>query len=205
MRRRAFLTALAIGSAGCLGRATPDDGEAADGEAADGESTDERTNAVETPTAGSDEPSVEPAEQGVPGSGPEAESSVETVRVGDGPPSGAQPHGLVVWRDGPVRPVIVEISSPDADIDVSRTTQLEPGEYLRFELTERVDYEITVFETGRTRYRFDLSSSMVDCNASTTTVRVPESGPVEYGTISTMMACQTVTVSTGDDETDGGS
>jgi|GEM_PF-2450604 len=195
MRRRAFLTALAAGSAGCLGRAMPGDGGRTPD---DGGSTDGEADVDGTPTADPDDSSIEPAEQGVPDSGPEAESPVETVPVGDGPPSGAQPHELIVWRDGPPRPVVVDISSPDADIAVSRATQLDRGEYLRFELAERVDYEIVVRQKGRTRYGFDLASSTVDCNASTTTARVPESGAVEYGTVSTMVACPTGTVAVED-------
>ena len=184
MRRRAFVAALAVGSAGCLGRAGP----GTDGPTESGTDS-ERTPATDTPTR-----TVEPAKQTVPQSNPEAESPVETYRLGDGPPSGAQAHELVVWRDGPVRPVTVEVSAPATDLAVSPTTQVDPGAYLLFELTERVDYEVAVHVKGGTWYGFDIAASYVDCNDSRTTVRVPESEPVEYGTFTTDMGCS-VTVS----------
>ncbi|WP_436932392.1 hypothetical protein [Halosimplex halobium] len=193
MRRRAFVAALAFGSAGCLGLA----GRDADGSPDDGMESDP------TPATDARTRTVEPAEQRVPQSDPEAESPDETYRLGDGPPSGAQAHELVVWRDGPVRPVTVEVSAPAADIAVSPTPQLEPGAYLLFELTERVDYEVAVHVKGGTWYGFDIAANYVDCNDSRTTVRVPESEPVEYGTFTTSMACSVGTASTSDDGGDG--
>lgn len=189
MRRRALLSALAVGSTGCLGLA----GRDADGP------TDDGTDSGSTPATDARTRTVEPAEQKVPQSDPEAESPDETYRLGDGPPSGAEAHELVVWRDGPVRPVTVEVSAPAADIAVSPTPQLEPGAYLLFELTERVDYEVAVHVKGGTWYGFDIPADYVDCNVSRTTVRVPESEPVEYGTVSTMVACATGTVVVEDD------
>jgi hypothetical protein len=185
MRRRAFVAALALGSAGCLGRTgSGDDGSTDDGTGAERPSPSDRMTRT-----------VEPAEQEAPQPDPEGESPVETYRLGDGPPSGAQAHELVVWRDGPVRPVTVEVSAPAADIAVSPTPQLEPGAYLLFELTERVDYEVAVHVKGGTWYGFDIAASYVDCNDSRTTVRVPESEPVEYGTFTTSMACSVGTAS----------
>ncbi|QLH83920.1 hypothetical protein [Halosimplex pelagicum] len=186
MRRRALLAGLAAGSAGCLGRTGP---------GTDGP-TDSGTDSERTPAGDTATRTVEPAEQKIPQSDPEAESPDETYRLGDGPPSGAQAHELVVWRDGPVRPVTVEVSAPAADIAVSPTPQLEPGAYLLFELTERVDYEVAVHVKGGTWYGFDIAASYVDCNDSRTTVRAPESEPVEYGTFSTSMACSVGTAST---------
>ncbi|WP_436906540.1 hypothetical protein [Halosimplex marinum] len=181
MRRRAFVAALALGSVGCLGRPGPGTGGPTD------DGTDaERTSPTRT---------VEPAEQEAPQSDPEAESPDETYRLGDGPPSGAEAHELVVYRDGPVRPVTVEVSAPAADIDISPTPQLEPGAYLLFELTERVDYEVAVHVKGGTWYGFDIAASYVDCNDSRTTVRVPDSEPVGYGTFTTSMACSVGTAS----------
>jgi len=187
MRRRALLSALALGLTGCLGLRSR---------------TADETDSDTTPATDTTTRTVEPAEQRAPQSDPEAESPDETYRLGDGPPSGAQAHELVVWRDGPVRPVTVEVSAPAADIAVSPTPQLEPGAYLLFELTERVDYEVAVHVKGGTWYGFDIPASYVDCNDSRTTVRVPESEPVEYGTFSTDVGCS-ITVSSPAADGDG--
>jgi len=198
MKRRAFVTALALGSTGCLNTTTQGETRGT----SDGDGTDESDtppNGGETDTRTQTDTvseSVEPADQRVLETSPPAEEAVETVRVGDGPGEDVQPHGLVVWNDGPKRAITTTVRAPGQGSETSRTTMLGEGQYLAFELTEQVDYEITVGVDGGTRYGIELSESMVDCNASTSTVRVPESGPVEYETVSTMLSCSPVTVTT---------
>jgi len=198
MKRRTFVTALALGPTGCLNTTTH--GEArntSDGGGTDESGTPPNGGDPDTRTqTGTTSGSVEPAEQRVLEASPPVEEAVETVRVGDGPGDDVQPHGLVVWNDGPKRAITTTVRAPGEGLEPSRTTTLGEGQYLVFELTEQVDYEITVSVDGGTRYGIELSESMVDCNASRTTVRIPGSGPVEYETVSTMLDCSPVTVTT---------
>lgn len=175
MKRRAFLVAAGLASSGCLSPASLDG--AAGGTEADGP--------TETQTPTPREAKQTGFESDVP-----SESSHGPVTVGDGTPDDhVRPHEVVVWNDGPERDVEVRIRGESGDPSVSETVALPAGAAATYRLTEQVAYRVIAGPADGPKYAFGLGDRTVDCNSSGTTVRVPESGTVEYMTSSTLVAC----------------
>ncbi|MFB6151342.1 MAG: hypothetical protein ABEJ40_06005 [Haloarculaceae archaeon] len=204
MHRRAVLRALpvaAAGAAGCLGLQSggTDVRTRTDGDRQESRDADDGDRTADHP----DDPTTDDPDDGSgvvefdPGDG----EPVATVRVGDGTErEGVRPHAVVVWNEGPERDVTASVRAASGSPSVERPLTLARGEYVLFELTERVDYRVTVRIGDGTTHEFRVPESFVDCNHSRTTVRIPAEGPIEHSTLSTTMLCRTLTVD-GPDQT----
>jgi hypothetical protein len=127
--------------------------------------------------------------------GPYDDEPAATATVGDPSALGEndRPHSIVVWNDAPrARTIGVRLVGAGGDEPVvQRRYDLGPDGYVEWSLALTGYFEVEVavgggeFETADA----EISPSLVDCNGSSTFVRVGEDSELDSATTTTLAAC----------------
>ena len=121
---------------------------------------------------------------------PTARATVGDPSALDGP---ATPHSILVWNNAPnQRSIAVRLIGPSGDEPVFQERyNIAPNDYVEWSVALVGYFDVEVAIGGNKFMSANIESSMafVDCNDSSTYIRVGEDGGLYSETTSTAMAC----------------
>lgn len=205
-RRRAFL-ALGAGAilGGCVQGGAPGGGGTGEATATRSESPTAMANS-RTETTPTNRPETEPtnADPGsvIIGINSNKSEPQTTETIGDGTTGDEfdDEDGIMVWNDADtVRRISVTVEQEAASGGplLRETYRFEPDAYITIDVLEAGEYAVTVGIVGDDPET--VGFAVDDCNDQSLFITVTEDGAIQSNGISTMQACNMVTVATEND------